>query len=37
MKNIFLISKENETIKVAMEKIKRNGARTLVILDKRKN
>ena len=36
MKNMFLISKENVTIKVAMEKIKRNGARTLVILDKRK-
>ncbi len=36
MKSIYLISKKNETIKVAMEKIKRNGARTLVILDDKK-
>ena len=33
MKNKFLISKKNQTIKVAMEKIKKNGFRTLVVLD----
>ena len=36
MKNKFLISEKNETIKVSMEKIKKNGARTLVVLDKGK-
>ena len=36
MKNKFLISKKNETIKVSMEKIKKNGSRTLVILDQNK-